>query len=212
MAAAPRIWDISQPLRPDLPVWLGDTPFELTRTWTIGDDCPVNVARLTLSTHSGSHADAPLHYHADGAASADLALEPYLGPCQVVDLRGAGAVVRPEHVAPFLAVDAPRLLLRTYDRFPQEAWRDDFTSVAAATIDAIAAAGVVLIGIDAPSLDPQSSKSMDAHHAVRRHDLRILEGLVLDAVPPGRYELIALPLKLDGADAAPVRAVLRSLP
>jgi len=211
MAAAPTIWDISQPLRPTLPVWPGDTAFDLTRTWTIGPDCPVNVARLTLSTHSGAHADAPLHYDADGAGSAELALEPYLGPCQLLDLRGCGPVVRPEHVLSDLPAGTRRLLLRTYDAFPHETWREDFTSVAAATIEAVAAAGVALIGVDAPSLDPQASKTMDAHRAVRRHDLRILEGLVLDAVPPGRYELIALPLKLAGADASPVRAVLRSL-
>ncbi len=105
----------------------------------------------------------------------------------------------------------PRVLFRTYDAFPHAAWRSDFVPVAAGAIMALAALGVRLIGIDSPSLDPEDSKAMDAHHAVLAADMRILEGLVLDDVPPGDYELIALPLKLAGLDAAPVRAVLREL-
>jgi arylformamidase len=102
-------------------------------------------------------------------------------------------------------------LFRTYDRFPHDAWRGDFTAVSAAAIRHLAEQGVRLIGVDAPSLDPEDSKSMDAHHAVLEADMRILEGLVLDEVPPGDYELIALPLKLAGLDSSPVRAVLRTL-
>jgi len=87
-----------------------------------------------------------------------------------------------------------------------------FRRIDPAAIDAVAARGVVLIGVDTPSLDPQNSKTMEAHHAVRRHRLSILEGLVLDAVEPGDYELVALPLAFAELDAAPVRAVLRELP
>jgi hypothetical protein len=87
-----------------------------------------------------------------------------------------------------------------------------FPAIAPATIALLASKGVILVGTDAASLDPQDSKTLDAHHAVRRHGLAILEGVVLDAVPPGDYELIALPLKLAGMDASPVRAILRALP
>jgi arylformamidase len=104
-----------------------------------------------------------------------------------------------------------RVLFRTYERFPHEAWVSEFVAVDPATIDRLAARGVVLIGLDSPSLDPETSKTMDAHHAVRRAEMRVLEGLVLDDVPPGQYELIALPLPLKGLDASPVRAVLRAL-
>ena len=96
-------------------------------------------------------------------------------------------------------------------RFPHDAWRADFTAVEAGAIAILAERGVRLIGVDAPSLDPEDSKSMDAHHAVQAADMRILEGLVLDEVPPGDYELIALPLRLVGLDSSPVRAVLREL-
>lgn len=205
-----KLWDISPALSSATPVWPGDTAFEAVRTWTIDGDCPVNVSRLTLSTHTGAHADAPLHYDAEGAAIADVSLAPYLGPCRVVDVTMSGPRVEPEQVEEALADGVERLILKTYPETPA-AWDDNFTAVSSALIDRLAAVGGKLIGIDTPSLDPMTSKTMEAHLAVRHHGLAILEGLVLDHVAPGDYELIALPLKIAGADAAPVRAILRSL-
>ena len=207
-----RLWDISPPLAPGMPVWPGDTPFQRTRTFTLGPGCPVNVSRLTLSTHTGAHADAPLHYAADGLDAASVSLTPYLGACQVIEVPPGLGLIMPEHVLPRLHPMVARVLVRTWTTTPLDRWDSAFTAVAAATIEALADAGVVLIGVDTPSLDPETSKTMDAHHAVHRRGLAILEGLVLDAVPLGRYELIALPLRLVGADASPVRAVLRELP
>jgi arylformamidase len=205
--------DISPPIRPGLPVWPGDTEFAQTPSWTIGPDCPVNVSRITLSTHTGAHADAPLHYAADGAPVEDLDLTRYLGICRVIDARHARGTVEPGDIEAALGeTPPPRILLRTYERVPLDHWDPAFTAVAAATIELLAARGVVLIGVDTPSLDPQASKTLDAHHAVRKHRMSILEGLVLDQIPAGDYELIALPLRLSDLDAAPVRAVLRDLP
>ncbi|MGH7022156.1 MAG: arylformamidase [Caulobacteraceae bacterium] len=206
-----RLWDISQTLRPELPVWPGDTPFSAERRWTQGEGSPVTVSRFTTTVHAGAHADAPLHYSPDGASAAEVPLEPYVGRCRVVDARGQGPAIRAEFVARALSAPPPRVLFRTYERFPHDAWPDDFTAIEAEAIRALAALGVRLIGMDSPSLDPQDSKSMEAHQAVLAADMRVLEGLVLDDVPPGDYELIALPLKLAGLDASPVRAVLREL-
>lgn len=205
-----RLWDISQVLRPGLPVWPGDTDFAFARSWRMEDGSPVNVGRMTLSTHSGTHGDAPLHYAADGADIASVALAPYLGECLVVDARHARGAVQVADLPPLGG--ATRVLLRTFDAFPHERWDEGFTAIAADTIRFLAAAGVVLIGTDAPSVDTQDSKTIDAHRAVHAADMRILEGLVLDAVPPGRYELIALPLRIAGGDAGLTRAVLRELP
>ncbi|MGA0602078.1 arylformamidase [Caulobacter sp. KR2-114] len=205
-----RLWDISQTLTSDLPVWPGDTAFASRRTWDMAAGSPVNVSAFEASTHAGTHADAPLHYAVGGPSAADLELDVYLGPCRLVDARGAGPAIDAAFVRALGALP-PRVLFRTYERFPHGAWRSDFVVVTAGAIAALAAAGVRLIGIDSPSLDPEDSKTMDAHHAVLSADLRILEGLVLDEAPPGDYELIALPLKLAGLDAAPVRAVLREL-
>ncbi len=203
--------DITQTLTAATPMWPGDTAFTAARTWNYGPGCPVNVSRFTASTHAGTHADAPLHYDPDGAGIDAIALSAYVGVARVVDLRGCGAVVSPHMLLPALITPCERLLLRTYDRFPHGQWNADFTTVAAESIALLAAHGVVLIGIDSPSLDAQESKSMDAHLAIKAAGMAILEGLVLDEVEAGDYELIALPLKLGGLDAAPVRAVLRDL-
>ncbi len=204
-----QVWDISQVLRPGLPVWPGDTPLGFEQTWRIDDGSPVNVGRVTLSTHSGSHADAPLHYAAGAPDTASLALDPYLGECLVIDARKIGPMLEPHHL-PSLAGER-RVLLRTFAAFPHDRWNARWTSLAPTTIERLAQLGVQLIGTDAPSLDPQDSKTMDAHKAVLAADMRILEGLVLDGVPEGRYELIALPLAIEGGDAAPCRAILRAL-
>ena len=205
-----RIWDISQTLRPGLPVWPGDTAFGFERTWLMEDGSPVNVGRMTMSTHSGSHGDAPLHYSATAADIASVALDPYLGECLVVDARAAKDAVQIGDLPPLDG--AERVLLRTFETFPHDQWDISFTAIAPETIRWLAAQGVRLIGTDAPSVDPQESKTMDAHKAVLAADMRILEGLVLDAVPAGRYELIALPLKIAGGDAGLCRAILRELP
>jgi arylformamidase len=204
------IWDISPALSPSTPAWPGDTRFSADTTWEISGNCPVHVSRITLSTHTGAHCDAPSHYDPEGKAIDAVAIDTYLGPCRVIHCIDAGRV-EPKHVEHFLADAPPRVLLRTYRTAPQEAWDANFASVAPETIELLARHGVRLVGIDTPSLDPQESKSMDAHHAIRVYRMAILEGIVLDAVPAGDYELIALPLKLAGLDASPVRAILRSL-
>ncbi|WP_209349254.1 arylformamidase [Pontixanthobacter sp. CEM42] len=205
-----QIWDISQKLRPGLPVWPGDTEFAHEGTWAMDDGSPVNVSKLAMSTHSGTHADAPLHYDEAGLDSAASDLTPYIGECLVIDARGVGSEI---DVGDLPHIDsADRVLFRTYEKFPHDKWEEGFTAIAAETIKWLAVQGVKLVGIDTPSIDPQNSKTMDAHKAVLAADMRILEGLVLDDVPEGRYELIALPLPIVGADASPIRAILRELP
>ncbi|NLR74432.1 arylformamidase [Leeia aquatica] len=206
-----RIWDINPPLSRHTPVWPGDTAFHSERVWQLDEHCPVNVGRLTLSPHTGAHADAPLHYSADGAAIGAVSLEPYLGPCRVIHCLDRRPLVEPADVAPWLTDCPPRILLRTYRQAPLTAWDSQFCAIAPATLDLLAAQGVKLIGIDTPSLDPESSKTMDSHQRVRQYGMAILEGLVLDEITAGDYELIALPLKLMDLDASPVRAVLREL-
>jgi arylformamidase len=204
------LWDISPPISPAMPPWPGDTQFHAETTWQIADGCPVKVSRITLSTHTGAHCDAPSHYDLQGASIESVSLSPYIGPCRVIECVGA-KVVEPRHIAHALSGLPPRVLLRTYACSPKTEWDPGFCSVASETIALLAENGVMLIGIDTPSLDSQDSKSMDAHHAVNAHKMAILEGIVLDDVPAGDYELIALPLKLQGMDASPVRAILRPL-
>lgn len=205
-----RLWDISPAVAEGFPVFPGDTAFTQRWTWTLGPNCPVNVSEVTLSPHTGAHTDAPLHYDAEGASIGDVALDAYLGPCRVIHTIDVGPLVEPAHIAARLAQTPPRVLLRTYLRVPA-GWDARFTAVAPATLELLHHHGVRLIGIDTPSLDPEQSKSLDSHQVVRRHNMAILEGIVLDDVAEGDYELIALPLKWKGLDASPVRAVLREL-
>ena len=207
------LWDISPPVHAGTPVFPGDTPFEQHWSWTIGADGPVNVATLRLSPHTGAHADAPLHYDPQGEPVGALALEPYLGRCRVIHAVGCAPLVRWEHLAH--AVDAtlpPRVLVRTYAQAPVDTWDPALAAFAPETVERLADLGVLLVGIDTASIDPADSKTLDSHQVIRRRDLRVLENLVLDEVPEGDYELIALPLKLTTADASPVRAVLRKPP
>ena len=204
------LWDISPPIAPDSPLFPGDTAYSQQWTATLGPGCPVNLSAITMSPHIGAHADAPLHY-ADGAATiGQVDLLPYLGPCRVIHAIGCGPLVLISHLEAFADDLPPRVLVRTCKRSPT-AWSPDFAAYAPETLDWLAARGVLLVGIDSQSVDPAESKTLDSHQRLAQHGLRVLENLVLDDVPAGDYELIALPLKLMLADASPVRAVLRSL-
>jgi arylformamidase len=207
----PRLWDISPPVREGAPVFPGDTPYQQRWAASIAPGCPVNVSTLTLSPHVGAHADAPLHYDPDGQPVGTLDLDPYLGPCRVVHAIARGPLVTWEHIAHAVQALPPRVLVRTYRRAPVDRWDPQLAAFAPDTIERLADAGVRLVGIDTASIDPADSKTLDSHQVVRRRGLRVLENLVLDEVPEGDYELIALPLKLVTADASPVRAVLREL-
>jgi arylformamidase len=203
------IIDISQGLSPGMAGFPGDAAYEEGWTFRMGPNCPVNVSRVSLSLHCGTHADAPLHYDRNGLAAAELPLEPYIGPCRVIDARGEGPLCEPQDIEKHLHDAPPRILLRLMDHLDPKTWPSGFRALYADTVALLASRGVTLVGIDTPSVDRETSKALEAHHACRKADMRILENLVLSHVEPGDYELIALPLKFENLDASPVRAVLR---
>lgn len=204
------ILDISPPIRETLAVWPGDMPpsREVLLDLDRGDGVTLSTLRATV--HLGAHADAPSHYGRDSPTIEARDLSHYLGLCQVVHVTvERGGLVLPEHLREPIA--APRLLLRT-GTFPDpDRFVEDFAAISPEFVEHCAARGVRLIGIDTPSVDPFPSKDLPAHKAFLRHDMAILEGLVLSGIAEGLYELIALPLRLVGFDASPVRAVLRTL-
>lgn len=206
-----RLWDISPPVHAGAPVFPGDTAYRQEWSATIAPGCPVNVSAITLSPHVGAHADAPLHYDSAGAPIGAVDLAPYLGPCRVIHAIGVRPLVTWEHIAHAAQGLPPRVLVRTYERMPADRWDPELAAFAPDAVERLADAGVQLVGIDTASIDPADSKTLASHQVIRRRGLRVLENLVLDDVPEGDYELIALPLKLTTADASPVRAVLRSL-
>ncbi|SFJ15894.1 Kynurenine formamidase [Paenibacillus sp. UNC496MF] len=202
--------DISQPLDERTAGWPGDTPFAYERAWRKEDTGSVNVGRIRMSLHTGTHIDAPYHFDDAGAKAIDLELDVYLGEAIVVHVPGARAIGIGDLIGVELG-QAARLLLRTDawpDRHAFPAWIPPVEPELAAYL---AARGVRLLGLDLPSVDPLDSKELPAHHALAAHGIHILEGLVLDHVEPGRYELAALPLPLAQADGSPTRAALRKL-
>ena len=205
-----QLWDISAPVHPGSPVYPGDVAY--TQRWCarLPKDGPVNLSAITLSPHVGTHADAPLHYAADSAAVGLLALEPFIGPCRVIHVMACGPFIEWQHLAHALVDLPPRVLVRTYHQAPTQ-WDACLTAFASDTLEHLADAGVLLVGTDSASVDLADSALLPCHQVLRRRGLRVLENLLLDAVPEGDYELIALPLRLTQADASPVRAVLRSL-
>ena len=205
-----RLWDISPPLSPATPGFPGDTIYSQRWHAQIGPGCPVNVSAVTMSPHLGAHADAPLHYAAGASAIGAVDLDPVLGPCRVIHAIDRGALVTRAHLEHAAAGLPPRVLVRTRAKAPVT-WSGDFTAFAPDTIAWLAGLGVRLVGIDAQSVDPAESKTLDSHQQLLAYDMRVLENLVLDDIEEGDYELIALPLKLMDADASPVRAVLRSM-
>ncbi len=206
-----KLWDISPPVHAGAPVFPGDTAYSQQWVASIGPGCPVNVSAITLSPHVGAHADAPLHYDPSGAAIGDVDLHTFIGPCRVIHAMGCGPLVMPEHIAHAMTDLPGRVLVRMYTHMPQDTFDNALPAFAPETIALLADHGVRLVGTDSASVDPASSKTLDSHQVLRQRGLRVLENLLLDEVPEGDYELIALPLRLTTADASPVRAVLREL-
>lgn len=204
------LYDISPRISARLAVWPGDTPPTRQILCDMRQGANLTLSTLHATVHLGAHADAPSHYGADAPAIHERPLDLYLGPCEVVPVAGRrGQILQPHDVPP---TSTERVLLAT-GTFPDpEQFNQDFAALSSELVEALHARGVRLVGVDTPSVDPFTSNELPAHHSFLRNDMAILEGLVLRGVPPGRYELIALPLALEGFDASPVRAALRTFP
>ena len=202
-----RIHDISQPLGTNTATWPGDRTVDVDWTLRIDRGDTVNVAALTTSVHAGTHVDGFLHVTRAGETAAQMPLDAYIGPCLVVDAAGADEVSASD-VAHVDLRTVQRILFRTRRAVDETRFPTPFAHIAAPLARQLAAAGVRLVGTDAPSVDPVDSRTLDAHHAFVNGRVAILENVVLTDVAPGGYTLVALPLRLVEADSSPVRAVL----
>ncbi|GAB4525389.1 MAG: cyclase family protein [Anaerolineae bacterium] len=206
------IYDITRTITPNTAVWPGDTAYRVEYVMQLALGHSVNLTTITTTAHLGSHADAYFHYEADGAHPAQMPLTAYLGPAQVVTVSKREGALLPMDFAHVDLRGAERLLIRSHvSALPDDSWPAEFPYLSVALIEWLAGLGIVLIGLDSPSVDAFDSRDLPCHHALHQHGLVNLELLQLRDVPDGRYELIALPLKLDLACGSPVRAVLRSL-
>ncbi len=171
----------------------------------------ITLSKITTTVHLGAHTDAPNHYAPKSPGIEARSLDYYLGPAQVIEAklpRGARIQVRDIKNQ---RIKAPRVLFKTQSFPDPYKWNGDFNSLSAELVDFLAEQKVKLVGIDTPSIDLADDKILESHTRVHFHDMAILEGIVLGHVPEGVYELIALPLKIEGADATPVRAILREI-
>ncbi len=203
-----QIIDISPVISPEIAVYPGDTPFREDFMLDMKKGDNLTLSSITTSVHVGAHTDAPNHYAVSGDSIEMRRLEIYLGTAQVVKVtceRNSRIRVRDiENVK----IEAPRILFKTLSFPDPNCWTDDFVSLSPELIEYLAAKNVILVGIDTPSVDPAHDKVLESHTAIFKNDMAILEGIVLDDVDEGLYQLIALPLKIAGADATPVRAIL----
>ncbi|MDN3018300.1 arylformamidase [Paenibacillus sp. BSR1-1] len=202
--------DVSQRLDNNIVVWPGDTPFNYKVSWSKEESGSVNVGQITMSAHTGTHIDAPFHFDNDGKKVIELDLDLYMGEARVIHLQETTSI-GVKDLAGMNLKGITRLLIRT------DAWKDrsvfpeSIPPIEPELASYLSELGVRLIGLDLPSVDQIDSKELSAHHELTRHNIHILEGLVLDEVAPGDYELAALPLPLVEADGSPVRAVLRKM-
>jgi len=205
-----RIIDITHPLSDRTASWPGDTLVHFHLAWKMSDGASVNVGSLTTSVHSGTHTDAPFHFLKDGTTVDQLDLNAYIGPARVIDVQGISAI-GPEQFRGLDLARTPRVLLKTGGwpdvcKFPER-----IAVMTPGTPTFLRSQGVVLVGLDVPSVDELDSKDLPIHHELGRCGISILENLNLRDVPAGEYELIALPLRIEGGDGAPVRAILRTI-
>ncbi len=212
---AARLIDITPTISPRLKVWPGDTPPSRQVLCDLSKGDNITLSTLHATVHLGAHADGPNHYGKDAPSIEQMPLDRYFGHCQVLEAAAPrGARITPADVRGLDRLHAPIVLLRSASVADPQNWNEDFSALSVELVDDLAGRGVRTIGIDTPSVDLFSSKDLEAHHAILAHGIAILEGLILKHVPAGpdhQYELIALPLPLEGFDASPVRAVLRPL-
>jgi arylformamidase len=202
--------DITRGIDNRLPTWPGDTTLSLEQTSSINDGDSVNVSKLTMSTHTGTHVDAPWHYTANGVRLDEIGLERWCGTCLLVDARGARAL-EPGLLTGHDLAGVENVLFYSGQPNVWTAFPQIWAVVDPALPAFLRSKGIGLIGTDAPSADSLTSKDLPGHAALAQHDVLIIESLALEGVAPGRYRLICLPLKLNGADGAPARVVLEPL-
>lgn len=204
------IIDISPLLSARIAVFPGDTEFARTQLMHVDQGQHISLSSLTTTVHVGSHADAPIHYGKGGRTIEAQPLELYVGPAVLVRVDSArGRAITAQDLAGRVPFGTERLIIAT-GSFPNpEHWNADFASLDPALISWLHLRGVRLVVVDVPSVDRGDSKDLPTHAEFFAHDMSIIEGVVLDGVAEGRYELIALPLRIEGADASPVRAILR---
>lgn len=205
-----QIWDITPLVTSSFPIWPGDEPLQRNIDWDISLGSIVTTSSIKATAHLGAHADAPSHYAKNGKTIDECSLDHYLGLCQVIrpNVKHRDAINQKSIKQPLLA---PRVLFSTSTFDYNKAFSEDFSAFDPDFFEFMAKNNVITVGIDGPSVDLFKAEKLPCHQLAYKYNIALLENLILEEVPEGLYELIALPLKIKGFDASPVRAILRSL-
>ena len=205
-----KIIDVTLPLSAQVPVFPGDARFALETTERIETGGSSNLSRIALSSHAGTHVDAPYHFLADGATVDQLPLEILMGKARVIQVAAVNSIER-SHLEPLNLRDDIRLLIKTRNSgmLRQPDFQSDFVFLSPAAATYLAQAGIKLVGFDYLSIDPCPSADHPAHHALLEAGVVVVEGLDLSEVEPGEYDMVCLPLRIEGGDGSPARVVLR---
>ncbi|GEM00942.1 arylformamidase [Halolactibacillus halophilus] len=198
--------DITMPLINKGATWPGDTPYRFKLSATMKDTGSVNIGEITSSLHNGTHMDAPFHYDNHGRTIDQLDVSIGIGTCQIVDVRGLDKVTV-SNLEKLNLSGVSRLLFHMLDRDPA-VFPEQFPLLTVEAVDYLATIGIKLIGTDAPSVDAVNSKTLPIHLAIHKARITIIENLYLNDVSAGHYHLYAVPLKIVGGDASPVRALV----
>lgn len=199
--------DITVELSENVEEWPGDTPFSFETPVTKEMSGSVNIGKITTSTHIGTHVDAPFHFDNDGATIETLDVNRYIGDATVIEVVGKDEINKSDLEAH--SINGTILLIKTQAAPDKSVFPSEVPTLTLDAVSYLADKGIKLFGIDVPSVDLVNSKTLNIHHALHAQDIMIIENIVLDAVIPGVYDFIALPLKIKGADGSPVRAVIR---
>lgn len=207
-----KLYDVSLPISNDLPVWPGDSPILLTTTMSIskGDKC--NLTKMEMGTHTGTHIDAPSHFIKDGATVDSIPIETLIGPCLVVELNSK-ELIEGKDFQKYDLNGYSRVLIKTRN---SECWAKNiasfdtnYVSLGIHAVQYLIERNIRLIGIDYLSIEAFQSDGSPVHKLLLKNNVTILEGLNLSEVNAGAYELICMPLNLQGCDGAPARVLLR---
>ncbi len=202
------IFDISKTLEEGLAVWPGDPEFRLNQVLRIKEGHSSNVLAINLGTHTGTHIDAPLHVDDSGSDVTGISILPFIGPARVVAI-SSEKCIEASDLFPLDWQGVERVLFKTRaSGIPEYFFDRDFAYLSEEASEFLAKQKILLVGTDAPSVDPFGSTELRSHKVLIGGGTAILEGIRLGNIPDGDYNLVCLPLKLAGADGSPVRAIL----
>lgn len=208
-----KIYDLTLPLSEDLPIWPGDPRISMNLTSSLARGDDANVTHLELGVHAGTHVDAPFHFDPDGVGVDQLPLKVLVGPCRLFEMTGLRESIDQSDLEKLDLDGVTRILFKTTNSKwwsrQDRAFHPGFIYLSTDGAHFLIERKIKLVGIDSLSIEKFKNPGHPTHHVLLKNHVIILEGLNLSAVPEGDYELIALPLKLKGADGAPIRVVLR---